>query len=299
MMRVTFTSQYRDVENSIETASSRLLDMQREVASGKRVSKPSDDPAAAAAASSVRARLGSVEQYQRAADNVSSRLTVVDTVLSDIVDKLTAAQTAATGARGTTVTATQREAAAQTLDGLRSALVDDYNSSFNAAYIFAGTRSTTKPYVQAADGTVSAYAGSATEVQVDIGQSRSVTVAFNGDAIARGSDADDVFTVMDNLITAVRAGDSTGIADGVAALGNAFTRATTAQSSVGVDEQAITATQAQLQQMNLSATARLSSLEDANLAEVIPAMNQADAAYRAALGAVGAASKVSLLDYLG
>jgi flagellar hook-associated protein 3 FlgL len=298
-MRVTFASQYRDAETSINTAAERLLDLQNEVASGKRISKPSDDPAGAVAASSVRAQLGSVEQYQRAADNVSSRLTVVDTVMSDIVDKLTAAQSAATSARGSEVGATQREAAAQALEGIRSALVDDFNSSFNGAYVFAGTKSTTKPYVQAADGTVAAYAGSTTDVQVDIGESRSVTVGFNGDAIARGTDASDVFTTLDNLITAVRAGDTAGISTGLDALGSAFTRATAAQSRVGIDEQAIASTQAQLQQENLAATARLSNIEDANLAEVIPQMNQAQSAYQAALGAVATGSKQSLLDYLG
>lgn len=297
-MRVTFGSQYRDAQTSIETAAGRLLDLQNEVASGKRISKASDDPAGAAAASSVRAQLGSVEQYQRAADNVSSRLTVVDTVMSDIVDKLTAAQSAATSGRGSSLTSTQRESAAKTLEGIRTALVDDFNSSFNGAYVFAGTKSTTRPYVQASDGTVSAYAGSTTEMQVDIGQSRTVTVAFNGDAIARGTDTDDVFTTLNNLITAVRAGDDAGVGTGIDALGRAFTRATAAQSGVGIDEQAISATQAQLQQMNLAASARLSNIEDANLANVIPQMNQAQSAYQAALGAVAAGSKVSLLDYL-
>ena len=38
--------------------------------------------------------------------------------------------------------------------------------------------------------------------------------------------------------------------------------------------------------------------EDTNVAEAVTEMGQADTAYRAALGAVGAASKVSLIDYL-
>ena len=42
----------------------------------------------------------------------------------------------------------------------------------------------------------------------------------------------------------------------------------------------------------------MSKLEDVNMAEAITEMTHADAAYRAALGAVGTVSRVSLLDYL-
>ena len=44
--------------------------------------------------------------------------------------------------------------------------------------------------------------------------------------------------------------------------------------------------------------ARRSSAEDARLAESISAMTQADAAHRAALGALANAGRLSLMDYL-
>jgi flagellin-like hook-associated protein FlgL len=53
-----------------------------------------------------------------------------------------------------------------------------------------------------------------------------------------------------------------------------------------------------LQQMRLSGTERLSKLEEANMAEAITNMTNAEAAYQAALGAVSTATRASLLDYL-
>jgi len=44
--------------------------------------------------------------------------------------------------------------------------------------------------------------------------------------------------------------------------------------------------------------ARIAKLEDANLATAITGMNQADASYRAALGATGKIPQLSLMDYL-
>jgi flagellar hook-associated protein 3 FlgL len=297
-MRITFNSQYRDSSAAIAQASESLIELQRQVATGKRVGKASDDPTAAANAINERAQLAGVEQYQRAADSATSRLSIVDSVLSDMVEKLTAAQAEAMSARGSAKTPAQREAVAKALEAIRADLLDDLNTSFRGAYVFSGAASTTKPYVEGGGGVVAAYAGSATEVEADIG-SQDIPISFDGDAIAQGSDPADLFTVFDDLVAAVRAGDDTGMATGMDALNRAFARTTTAQSRVGVAIQALEGEQVRLQEFKLAATTRLSKLEDADMAEVIAGMTRADAAYKAALGAAATAARVSLLDYLG
>ena len=114
-----------------------------------------------------------------------------------------------------------------------------------------------------------------------------MTLAFNGNAIAQGSDPQHVFDAFDDLITA-----------GIAALRRTFDRATTAQSRLGNDLNEIDSQKLRLQQMKLSSNERLSKLESANMAEAITNMAHADAAYQAALGAVSSATRASLLDYL-
>ncbi len=159
-MRITFNSLFRDGMRNVETASDSLLEAQRLVSSGKRVERGSDDPSAAAGGLANRAELATVQRYEKAADSVYSRLTVVDTVMSDIITMLTHAQTAVMSAQGTKTTA-QREAAAQDLEGVRSAIADDFNASFNGTYLFGGAASTTPPYTTAPDGTVSIEAWTA------------------------------------------------------------------------------------------------------------------------------------------
>ena len=295
---MTFNGQFRDATTNVERASQRLLQFQRQVSSGRRLDRVSDDPSSASAALGERTKIAQVDQYTRSTDSAYSRLTVVDTVLSDIVTKLTAAQVAATSALGTTPTAAQRTAAAEQLDGLKAALLDDFNTSLQGNYLFAGTKSTTKPYVAGSGGTVAAYAGSTTEIQVDIEQDRVVTVAFDGGAMTKGSDTTDVFATIDSLIAAVNAGDSTAITAGIAALQNVFGRVTAVQSRVGAAMQTLDAEKLRLSATKLASSERLSKLEDANMAEAITGMQQADTAYKAALGAAAAAAKVSLMDYL-
>lgn len=298
-MRVTFNSQYRDAQAAIDRASQHFLDMQQQVASGKRVSKPSDDPAAAAAAVAERAQVGTIEQYQRAADSVVSRLTVVDTALSDILERITAAQVAATSARGSTAGPAQREAAALELEGIRAALLDGFNTSFRGTFVFAGARSTMPPYVVGAGGAVNPYAGSTQEVAVDIGDERAVTVGYNGDTLVTGSAPQDLFAQIDALAQAARDGDNVALGEGIDALRDAFARITAAQTRVGIGLNAVEGEKARLEDIRIAGAARLSKLEDANIVEAISEMTQAETAYRTALGAIGTASKMSLLDYLG
>src|SRR5437868_6402824 len=123
-MRITFNSQYTNVVDGMNGASERLSEFQRQVATGKRIEQPSDDPTAMASLVGERDQLASVDRYSRSADSVSARLSVVDSVLSDVIEKLTSAQTTVTGARNSTNTAAQREAAAQSLLSLRDSLID-------------------------------------------------------------------------------------------------------------------------------------------------------------------------------
>jgi flagellar hook-associated protein 3 FlgL len=296
-MRTTFSTMYREAGAGIEKATERMLEFQRQVSTGRRIEKPSDDPSGTSTAISEHAALATVEQYTRAATSVGSKLTVVDTLFSDIVQQLGNASTAAMAARGTTQTEAQREAAAQQLESIRETLFEDFNATYQGEYIFGGADASSAAYVKNGAGTIS-YAGSTSEVQVDIDQNRAVTSAYNGDTITRGGATDDVFAVLDDLIVAARAGDNAGLGAGLDALDEALRRVTTAHSRVGADMGTVDEQKLRLGQMKIAGGQRLAKVEDANMVEAISGMTQAQAAYEAALGAVGSVTRVSLMDYL-
>ncbi len=83
-------------------------------------------------------------------------------------------------------------------------------------------------------------------VSVEIGTGRNVEVALDGQSLAQGTDSTNVLDELETLIVAVRAGDNAAIGTGLAALDRAFSRATRTQSQIGVDEQSIVEGQVQL-----------------------------------------------------
>jgi flagellar hook-associated protein 3 FlgL len=296
-MRVTFDAQHRQLSEGITRAAERLFDTQQQVASGKRVQRPSDDPTAAAAATVERGTRAAADQYRATGDSARSRLTVADTVLSDIVQQLGAAQVTVLAARGSLLTASQREARAQELEVLRDAVLQDLNASFRGTYLFGGAAATTPPYTKSGN-LVSAYQGSAVEVSVDIDNGIDVPIGFNGEAVARGAEVDDVFVVFDRAIAAARSGDTSALNTAAGDLQRAFERATFLQSRVGAALRAVDDGHLRVAEAARAAEARISALEEMNMAAAVTSMTQAETVYRAALAAAAQIQRLSLMDYL-
>lgn len=294
-MRITF-NQVRDGLDTINAAAEQFAEAQWQVSTGKRVRVPSDDPASAQRAVNEQAAVETLDAYRGVADSASSRLAAMESVLADTVDKLTRALVAAQSAVGSTATQTVRDAAADTLAGVRDAVLANINTTFGGAHLFGGTNASVPPYVAGGGGW--SYQGNAQSVSVSVGDNRQVTLAMDGRAILQGGDAADLLTTLDTMITAARAGDGATMLSGIGLLNNAFNRVSQAQSRVGLDQASIDDGNARLSTLKLAAQARLSQAQDANMAEAITRMNQGQITYEAALGAVAKFSKVSLMDYL-
>ncbi len=297
-MRVTFGSTTAISLADLERVASDLAKYQQQVSSGKRVSVPSDDPGAMADSVRQNADIASVDQLTLTADSANSRLTVADSVLTDLVNQLTTAQSTVAASLGSTQTASQRDALAQELAGLRDAIFSDMDTKYSGSYLFSGGLGETAPYAKNADGSISAYHGDSNPMSVDVAQNQSVPISFDGGAMMQGSDTEDLFTAFQSLITAVQTGDQAGMTAGQTALTNAFDRVTATQSAVGANLNAISNQKARLSSMKLADQSQLSTDVDANMAESISNMQQANTAYQAALSAVASSSKLSLLDYL-
>jgi flagellar hook-associated protein 3 FlgL len=296
-MRLTDSALLRDTLIDLNQSQERLALYQQQLSSGRRISKPSDDPQGALTAVSEHAEAGAIDRYARATDSTTSRLTAVDTTLSDVIVELTTAKVAATAARGSLVTASQRQAFALQLQGVKEALVSDLNASFKGTFLFSGTKTSTQPFSVTA-GTVSAYQGNASGATVDVDRQIALPVTFNGESITKGSDAQDVFTNLDALITAVQAGDSTGIDAGLAAIDRTLGRTELVQTTVGLSLNRLDDQRVRLTANKQAVTARLSSLEDANIAAAVTGLQLAQTAQRATLGAEAALNRNTLMDYI-
>lgn len=295
-MRVTFGSMFRNGLIDINRTAEEVAKRQREMSSGRRIHAPSDDPSAMATAIAERTEMAVYDQFTQTTDSVDARLTVADSVYSDIISRLTNAQTRAAGGRSTILTQTQRDALAGEIRGAASAILSAVNTSYRGMYLFSGGQSLTPPYTPGPP--VSAYQGDSNVQSVDVARDRTVQVTFDGRAILQGAATSDVFQTLDALATAVQTGNMAGIDQGLADVGAAFDRVTNAQTQIGIELARLPEDRARLVTQRNAADARRSTAEDANLAESIAAATQADAAHRAAISSLAQLGRQSLMDYI-
>jgi flagellar hook-associated protein 3 FlgL len=295
-MRVTFNMMYRNGLRDIQNASSDLDTAQREVSSGRRVRVASDDPSAASQIVGEKTEMRALDTYKAATDSVDSRLKVTDSVLTDLISNIERAQVKGAAAQVSFATPQQLDALATELEGIRDAIVTGANSTFRGTFLFSGTQSTVAPY-PVVGGVVQGYQGNSSSQQIDVSRSKSLDVTYDGSAVFG-----DLFSDLDQMIAAVRAGNTSGagfnIQQGMQRLNDAFIRLTTAQTRVGGAMSTVEDHLSQLSEARRASDTRRSTLEDADMADAILRMKQADAAHTASLGAVGASSKLSLMDYV-
>lgn len=286
----------REGLHSINQAAEALAEAQRQVSSGRRLLRAGDAPIDAQLAVNEHAGLASLDAYSRSRDGAAGRLAAADGVLAAMVDKLTAAQTAGLAASSSGVSPAARAATAAEVRSLRDALLADINTTFHGSYLFSGTNARTAAYSYSNGNWT--YGGNADVMRLDVSEGRSVAASFNGQAIAQGSDPADIFSVLESLAVAIENGDTAGITANTDAVRRAMDRTLRAQGQLGADTRGLDEESLRLMSLKAAAETRRAALEDANMAEAITRMTQADTTYKAALATVSQAERMSLLDYL-
>jgi flagellar hook-associated protein 3 len=146
-MRVT--NMVPDMEYAVQQSQQALSAALQQVSTGLRVNKPSDDPGAAASMVISLASSANVDRYTSNVSAVQSQMQTADSAINAVVTSLnTAITVAGAGATGTSSAANDQALAAQA-QGLLSNVISQANTSYQGVYLFAGSASSTPPFVAA------------------------------------------------------------------------------------------------------------------------------------------------------
>jgi flagellar hook-associated protein 3 FlgL len=118
----------------------------QQLATGKRVNMPSDDPAAAAADVQNQALQSQNDQYIQNTSNLDGSLQTADSALSSVVTALNQAiSLGVQGANGGVSSADQQALALQ-VQSIQSQLVQLGNTSYQGSFLFGGTATQSAPF---------------------------------------------------------------------------------------------------------------------------------------------------------
>jgi len=182
-MRISTFWMQQSAVNAMLDQQAQVAHTQLEVATGKRILSPSDDPAGASRALNLTHASAANAQYQRNIDAADSRLGNEDQTLSSVTDVLQRVRTLALeGANGTLSDGDRKNLATEVRQRLAQLVQLANTKDANGEYIFAGNATRTQPFVQ--NGSSVAYLG-------DQGQ-RAIAIA-PGQTVATGDPGSDVF----------------------------------------------------------------------------------------------------------
>lgn len=270
----------------------------QEVATGKRVQAPSDDPAASANMVQNTIDTKNVDQYTQNVSGVLSMVQTADSVLSSVVTSLTKAVTLGVEGANGTVNASNQQAIATQVQGILSSVVSNANTSYQGTYLFGGTANTVVPYT--ADATSASgytYNGNDGVNSVAVGDSLSVQSNLPGSQIFSDS-SNDVLGSLASLVTALQSGDTTAIKTATDAVSSALSFVSQQRVFYGNTETQLNSQDTYLQQETVSLTSQATSLVGIDMATAATDLAQAQTANSAALAAAAKVLPTTLLNYL-
>lgn len=305
MLRVTSNMMNSQLLLNLNRNARNMNDTQLQLATGRKINKPSDDPVGITYSLRYRAELSANEQYQENVDDATSWLEFNDTVLSqtgEVVQRLR--ELTVQGANGTNSQEALNSINSE-IKQLKEQLIDIANSQFKGKYIFNGQQYTEQPFQfpTAADGTLDI--SSASSVRTDdglinytVGDSVQLPINVTGDSVFGGSDADNIFAVIDNISNALVSGNTTEVAN---QLGNIDTRYDTilaVQASIGAKSNRVELMNNRLNDLKVNLTDLQAKTEDGDYAELLTRSKIQENIYNASLSVGGKIIQNSLIDFI-
>jgi flagellar hook-associated protein 3 FlgL len=286
-----------DLLASIEQAQQNQQTAIQQMSTGRSVNNLSDNPAAAAGLVGNNALSSENDQFLTNVSDVQGKLQTADSALSNATQLLTTAITVgAQGANGT-LSASDRQALAQQVQGLQQQMLGLANTAYEGVYIFGGTNVSAPPFAQDASASSGVqYNGNSDVTSVQIAEGTSVQTNVAGSQLFLNSGGN-VFSALNDLANALTSGN--GIAAANTEVQQAFSQLTTQRITYGNGLSQLQSSQNFLNQEQVNLSTQQNQLVGANLTAVVANESQAQVDLQAALSATGQVlSLPSLLTYL-
>jgi flagellar hook-associated protein 3 FlgL len=297
--RVTEGMLGRRLLSDLRASTQRIADAQRQIASGKRIDKPSDDPLATHNALRLRSELAGIAQDKRTIDDTKGWLDTTDSALATITDVVhRARELALQGANGA-MSQSDRNKLADEVDQLIETAKSAANASYGGRYVLAGQDTDDPPYTP---GGTDLYDGDVAPIARQIGPGVSVQINVAGVNVLGGDGTPTDTKLLSTLRTIasdLRGGNVAGLrGPALNRLSTNLEDVTSARGVIGALSTRLEAAEARLAQVEESTASLLSASEDTDIAKAIIDLNTQQSVYQAALQSGQALIQPSLLDFL-
>ena len=318
-MRVTNSMMISQLMNNINRNLKRMENHQYQLATGKKLQRPSQDPVGITRSLQARTELSKLQQYKRNADDAQAWLTQTETALTEMNSLVVRAyELAVDGANGGK-TPEDRQAIAREVEQLMNQLLEASNSSYAGRQIFGGYNTTEKPFQVRMDEGQSFlwYNGikianltdptsqpavpdgvGSERIEYEIGSGLFMDISMSGEDVL-GVGNDNVYAVFHELYEALMDGtDSDRIDESIGKLQFQQQEILSHLAEVGGKTNRLTLIKTRLEMDEMNYTEIKSHVEDVDHEQVIMEFLMAEMVYRSSLSVGARIIQPTLLDFL-
>lgn len=301
-LRVTEGMTTRTVLTDINSARTKLSTTQREISSGKRITRPADDPFGTGRSLQLGAELEGLRQHKANVDDGTGWVTASEAALARITQTVQRARELLVQGGNDSNGQVAREGIAAEIDSLLEGVKQEANVTYGGRFIFAGTETDTRPYEL---GGADTYAGNEGTVSRVIGTGVALTVNVNiKELLGEGQAAGDnkllnvLRDVAENLRGATTADAEALRGTDLARLDENLDELTRVRAVVGATTDRLQTAGTRIEELEESGLKQLSDVRDADVPEALVNYSTQQAAYETALKAGARIVQPSLLDFL-
>ena len=302
MIRITNGMLINELKYNLNNNYTNMDKYQRQLATGRKINLPSDNPAGLVKSLRLRTNLVEGEQYLANINEGINFMETTDAALGNLNSILQRIRELAVNAANGTNDDSARKAIADEIKELTDQITIVANTSYGSKYIFAGTNVTQQPCQEDSDPDTFKWTGNNEALQLEIGVGVKLTInltdsSMNNFFVGNGSDPG-VIDFCRELVNDIEAGNLDAVNAALTTADKFIDNLLTARSTIGAKVNRLELQQSRLDSTQISYTSLLAQNEDADIAEVIMNLKMQESVYRASLSAGARIIQPSLVDFL-
>jgi flagellar hook-associated protein 3 FlgL len=213
---------------SLDQTTSKLQLTEQQLATGKRVMQPSDDPVAYSEAQLSNQAQSAVSNDLALAQQTQGRLATVDNALASVTSSINSALVSATQGADGSITPAQMQTIGTQVQGILDQVIAAADQQYAGSHVFAGNQILTTPF-----NPLGAYAGDAGTNSVTFSDGTKLQLSFDGKSIF-GDNATGLIGTLTSLVAALNAGNKAAVSATMPRLQAALQTVVQARSLVGI-----------------------------------------------------------------
>jgi flagellar hook-associated protein 3 FlgL len=295
-MRVTQGMLNTQMLRNLNENMRRMDNLQDQLATGRKINRPSDDPVGISFSMRYRSELEANEQYESNLDGAVSMMSYTDKMLEQAGDVLhRVRELAVQGANGTN-SQESLNVISKEVNQLYEQMVTIGNSQYNGKYVFNGQLTDVKPYDLETAGSGQTDKG---KISYEIGLGIRLDVNVTGDEVFGAPDTDtNMFTIIEELKSALTQGNTSEVSNIVGRIDQKMDKFLAIRAEIGAKTNRMQLAEGRLSDISINLQTLKSKTEDADIAAVITNLKTAENVYQASLSAGAKLIRPSLVDFL-